>query len=219
MNTFLLKDDNTITATNRSTIMERSNCIENIEFIVHSTYNNFNMEEFDLVLEYKTPITHSVRIKTLTLVDNEYENEYLRYALPSTANTITCEPGQVEMNLSFMKSELDPDGNLINRVRNFTPTSLTIVPLSSWFSVSDDGLSQLADLYLANKAQIEAINQLAARIDDTKSDDIGIDSDTNKLRAKNKGEFIGTGVQLDYLNQQLVEAGGETSGNVKVVKI
>lgn len=218
MNTFLLKDDNTIQAVSRSTVMEKSNCIEDIEFITKKIYNGYDMAEFDLVLEYKTPITHSVRLKTLELFDSDYKDEYYKYKLPSETKTITGESGQVEMNLSFMKVEIDPDGKVINHVRNFTPTFLNIVPLSSWFTVSDEGMSQIAELYLANKSQIEALSQIASQIYDTKADDIGIDEKTNKLRTKSNGKYIGTGISVEELNQELVEAGGDTTGNVKVVK-
>lgn len=219
MTTYLLNTDNSITRTLAGeAIIEKSNCVDEIYFIAEKEYKGFLMKEFDLVLEYSAPISKSVRIETLTLVDEDYKEQYLKYSLPSTTD-ITGESGTVEMNLSFMKTELDADGNKIRRVRNFTPASLNIVPLSSWFHVSDEGLSQLAELYLSAKEQILALQKLAGMLYDTKADDISVDIDGKKLRLKSNGQFINDGVPLEVLNQELVEVGGDTTGNVKIQEI
>lgn len=217
MNTFLLNQNNQVIHTVKSPIMEKSNCIEDVHFIANKEYNGYLMSEFDLILEYLTPISKTNRFEILNLV-GEYKDDYLLYTLPSTT-TITGERGDFEINLSFVKTELDSDGKKINRVRNFSPTSINIVPISSWLTVSDEGLSQLAELYLSNKAQIEALTNLASIIYDSKADDISINIDGKKLQLKNKGEFIGNGVTLEELNQELVETGSNTTGNVNIIKI
>lgn len=217
MNTFLLNQNNQVIHTVKSPIMEKSNCIEDIHFIANKEYNGYLMAEFDLILEYLTPISKTNRFEVLSLV-GEYKDDYLLYKLPSTT-AITGERGDFEINLSFVKTELDSDGNKINRVRNFSPTFINIVPISSWLTVSDEGLSQLAELYLSNKAQIEALTNLASIIYDSKADDISINIDGKKLQLKNKGEFIGNGITLEELNQELVETGSNTTGNVNIIKI
>ena len=217
MNTFLLNADNQVIHTVKSPVMEKSNCIEDIQFVTDKEYNGYLMEEFDFILEYLTPISKTNRFETLKLV-GEYKTDYLLYTLPSTT-TITGERGEFEMNLSFVKTELDSDGNKINRVRNFSPVSLNIVPVSSWLTVKDEGLTQLAELYLNNKSQIEALTNLASIIYDSKADDISINIDGKKLQLKEKGESIGEGISLEELNQELVETGRSTTGNVNIIKI
>ena len=217
MNTFLLNADNQVIHTVKSPVMEKSNCIEEIQFVTSKEYNGYFMEEFDLILEYLTPISKTNRFETLTLV-GEYKTDYLLYTLPSTTK-ITGERGEFEMNLSFVKTELDSKGNKINRVRNFSPISLNIVPISSWMTVKDEGLTQLAELYLNNKSQIEALTNLASIIYDSKADDISFDVDGKKLQLKSNGIFIGEGVSLEELNQELVETGSNTTGNISIIKI
>lgn len=219
MNSYLLQEDNTVVLSTRTPIMEKSNCVDEIQFISPKEYNGYDLSEFDLILEYLLPISKSNKIVTLELIDNNYKDDYLLYALPSKASTISGESGTVEFNLSFVKVELDADGNMIKRVRNFCPTYLEIIPITSWFHVSDDGLTQLADLYLSNKAQIEALLNTANIISDNKADDITLDVQAGEIYLVSKDKKIGTGISLEDLNNELVEVGGTTHGNISVVKI
>lgn len=218
MNTFLLQEDNQIVHTIRNPIMEKSNAVDTICFLVNKEYNGFLMKEFDLVMEYRTPISKKTKFDTLVLVDDNYKDDYLKYTFPSTT-AITAEPGELEINMSMMKVELEPDGTQVKRVRNFSPTAITIVPITSWFTASDEALTQLAELYLFNKTQIEALKNLAEIIYNTKADDIAIDIDGQKIQLKNKDEFIGNGIPLTDLNQELVETGSATTGNINIVRI
>jgi hypothetical protein len=215
----LIKEDNTIILSTQTPIMEKSNCVDEIQFITPKEYNGYDLSTFDLLLEYLLPISKTNRIMQLELIDDNYKDEYLRYVIPSKANTISGEPGTVELNLSFVKVELDVNGNMIKRVRNLSPTYLEIVPITSWFHVSDDGLSQLADLYLSNKAQIEALLDTANIINDNKADNITLDVQSGEIYLVSNDKKIGTGIKLEDLNNELVEIGGTTQGNISVIKI
>ena len=219
MNSYLIKEDNTIILSTQTPIMEKSNCVDEIQFITPKEYNGYDLSTFDLLLEYLLPISKTNRIMQLELIDDNYKDEYLRYVIPSKANTISGEPGTVELNLSFVKVELDVNGNMIKRVRNLSPTYLEIVPITSWFHVSDDGLSQLADLYLSNKAQIEALLDTANIINDNKADNITLDVQSGEIYLVSNDKKIGTGIKLEDLNNELVEIGGTTQGNISVIKI
>ena len=219
-NTFLLKDDNSVQHTVKSPIIEQTSNIESIDFICPKTYNDIDMSTFDLVLTYKLPISKAVKIVTLELVDNDYKENYILYKLPVTAKTITGEAGEVELSLTQMKIELDPDsGKQIKYVRSFTPAILNVIPVINSVTVEDSGLSQLAELYLANKAEIEALKKVADSIYSEKADDITVDAKNKLLQLTNKGEKIGTGVSLEDLNAELVETGSYTYGNINIVNI
>jgi hypothetical protein len=220
MNTYLIGSDNSIQHTVKSPIIEKSNLVDSIQFICEKTYNGYDMAEFDLVLEYKLPISKTHRIVTLVLSDEAYKNNYLVYTLPSGELTtaITQEVGDVEMTISFMKTELDYEGNTLEHVRNLSSTAtLKVLPLTSWFHTSDEALSDLAAMYLENKKTTLALSEVANQLNASKVDGIKLTNDT--LDVTINGEISGNGISLEELNEKLVEIGGDTSGNIKVVQI
>lgn len=219
-NVFLLRDDNSVQHTVKSAVMEKSSNIEAINFICAKEYNGLNMSTFDLVLTYKLPISKVVKIVTLTLTDADYKDSYLLYSLPVTAKTITSEVGEVELSLMQVKVELNADtGEQTKYVRSYKNAVLNILPVENFLTIDDSGLNQLAELYLANKAQIEALKTVADTIYSTKGDDIVIDSDEKKLKLTSNGEKIGDGIDLNTLSGELVESGSMSDGNINIINI
>ena len=224
MNTFLINTDSkTVIQTTFSAVVEKSNNIEDIRFIVAKTYIGsdnieYDLSDFDFVVQYILPVSKTV--KSVTLVGEDYEEEYLLYKFTSTSAKLTSEPGTVEMSLSFLKTELDTEGQRVNYVLEISnPAELEITPLVNWFSASDEQLSKFTELYLNNKAQIEALTVLAQYIEDHKADDITISTSGEKLVLTNNGQVIGEGVNLSDLNEKLVETGSETTGNISIITI
>ena len=219
-NTFLLKDNHSVQHTVKSPVMEKTSNIESINFVCPKTYNDMDMSEFDLVLTYKLPISKAVKIVKLELSSEAYKDGYLLYKLPVTAKNITSEVGDVELSLTQMKVTLDADtGAQTKYVRSYKEAVLTILAVSNYVTLDDSGLSQLAELYLANKAEIEALKQIADQIYDEKADDITIDTENQLLQLTNKGEKIGDGIALSDLNTELVESGSNADGNINIVNI
>jgi hypothetical protein len=178
------------------------------------------MSEFDVLLEYVLPISKKNGIIQLVLSDEIYKDGYLSYALPTSELTtlLTSESGDVEISISFLKAELDYEGNTIERVRNCAnPAILKIIPLSSWFHASDQALSDLASIYIENKklamANLEAANLLSS----SKVDGIVVSDDSIYLTSN--GEVVGEKLDLKELNEKLVSVGGETTGNISILRI
>lgn len=220
LNTYLINDDNSITHTVKEPVVEKTNCVDEIQFICSKKYNGYTMSEFDVVIEYILPISKTNRVIKLTLADSNYKNNYLRYTLPTTQLTtsLTAEVGEVEMSISFMKAELDYDGNTIERVRYCSNTAkLNILPLTSWLKISDEGLSDLTAMYLENKKTAIALSELANVLSATKADGIKLTDDFIALTSN--GETVGEEIPLETLNEKLVNVGGETTGNVKFIEI
>lgn len=224
MNTFLINTNSkTVVQTKSSAVVEKSNNIEDIQFIVEKTYigadeSKYNLSDFDFVVQYILPISKTV--KSVTLIGEDYEDDYLLYRFTSTSSNLTSEPGTVEMSLSFLKTELDAEGQRVNYVLEISnPAELEITPLVNWFSASDEQLSKFAELYLNNKAQIEALTVLAQYIEEHKADDIAISANGEKLILTNNGAVIGEGVDLSDLNEKLVDIGSETTGNLSIITI
>lgn len=224
MNTFLINaSSKTVVQTKSSAVVEKSNNIEDIQFIVEKMYIGvdkleYDLSEFDFVVQYILPISKTV--KSVTLIGEDYEDDYLLYRFTSTSSNLTSEPGTVEMSLSFLKTELDAEGQRVNYVLEISnPAELEITPLVNWFSASDEQLSKFAELYLNNKAQIEALTVLAQYIEEHKADDITISANGEKLILTNNGAVIGEGVDLSDLNEKLVDIGSETTGNLSIITI
>lgn len=219
-NVYLLKDDGTVLHTQKSPIIEKTNNIDNIDFVCSKEYNDMDMSTFDLVLTYKLPISHSVKIVTLELVDDEYKDSYLLYRLPVTAKLIASEAGDVSMTFMQAKVELDSDtGAQQKYVKNYNECILPILAITNYLNVDDSGLSQLAEMYLANKASIEAVKALADQLSAEKGDDIALDAENGTLHLTSNGEAVGTGIDLKTLNGELIEVGAENDGNFKIVEI
>lgn len=219
-NVYLLKDDGTVLHTQKSPIIEKTNNIDNIDFVCSKEYNDMDMSTFDLVLTYKLPISHSVKIVTLELVEDDYKDSYLLYRLPVTAKLIASEAGDVSMTFMQAKVELDSDtGAQQKYVKNYNECILPILAITNYLNVDDSGLSQLAEMYLANKASIEAVKALADQLSAEKGDDIALDTENGTLHLTSNGEAVGTGIDLKTLNGELIEVGAENDGNFKIIEI
>jgi hypothetical protein len=220
VNTYLIGSDNSITHTIRSPIIEKSNLVDSIQFICDKTHNGYDMSEFDVLMEYKLPISKTHRIVKLVLSDSNYKNDYLAYSLPSGKLTtaITQEVGEVEMAVSFVKAEMDYDGVTSEYVRNLGNTAtLKILPLSSWFHASDEALSDITAMYLENKKTALALSEIANQLNMNMVDGIKLTDDSLDLTVN--GVAIGNGVSLNELNEKLVEEGSNTTGNIKIINI
>ena len=219
MNTFLLKSDYTVIKSIKKPVMEKSTGIDVLYFITPKMIGELDLTDgFNLVMEYLQPVSKKVKIETLVLVDADYEEDYLRYALPLTTQ-ITEEPGEVEINLTYMGVSLDADGNSHEHICPFSTTYLTIVPISSWFSASDEAMTQLAEIYTANQRQIQALTELANMLNQSKADDIKLDVESGEIYVVSGTKKLGTGIMLEELANEITEAAGNSEGNIKIQNI
>lgn len=215
----LINNDNMAITTVKETIMQREKLVNRLSIICPQMYkNDIDMTEFDLVMTYKLPISKTVRIVEMKSADALYKNEFCKYDLDIDTD-ITSENGDVELQFTFMRTYLDADGNNIQQVRNANPTSIHICQLSDWLVPSDEALGTLAELYLTNKSMIKSLEQLASTLHQTKIDDITLDIDSKKILGTANGKTVGSGISLEELNNELVEVGAETTGNVKIQNI
>lgn len=207
--------DNSAIATEREALIQNSKLVDVLKFIVPKEYNGYEMSEFDFYIEYQTPISHSVKIETLTIADANYKDDYILYQLDVDTD-ITHEAGDIEMNLYFSKVTLDADGNTIEQVRKIQPIVITIVPVSSFFTAPDAALDQLVQLYIQNQKNIAATQQLALSLNDTKADDIKLDVENGYIYLLCNGNKIGTGIALEELSNNVTESAGSSEGNISI---
>jgi len=214
MYTFLICQDNTLIATEKDRIMEKSSLVDTLQFIVEKEYNGFDMSEFDLVIEGYLPISHEIQIETLTIADNNYKDLYYAYQLPLNSG-LTKEAGDLQFSLSFIKADLDPDtGKTINYIRRIQVGHLNILPVESWFSVPDTALTQLTQLYLQNQQNIMALRDQASIISSSAPNDIVIT--TEDIHLAHDNTRVGNGISLQALIDAIDKHDENNTVNVNI---
>lgn len=215
MYTILIKNDNTAIAVERERIMQKSSLVNTLRFLVPKVYNDINMAELDFVMEYLSPVSHTVRLVTLKLVDENYKDDYLLYMLPVDID-MTAESGSVAFNLSFMNVFMDEDGVTRNVVRKIEEMKIEVIPIGSWFTLPEEAYDTLTQYYLANQQNIKALSDLIGIINQNKADSIKLDIEDGSLYATSNGNKVGQSISLEELGNELAER--TTEGLVKMNK-
>lgn len=208
----VVNDNNTMTTTHKRNIIQRSKLVDDLWFLVKPEYNGYNMGEFTVLLEYLQPVSKKYRTEILNLEDEGY-NGYLKYKLPVDTD-ITSEAGNVELQITFSKVELNANGRGIQRVRKVLGTSIYITPISAWSDIIPDcSLTALDQRIIKMEAQINAINDIALSIAEEKADNLSYDKHTQELQLLAGKNPIGKKVSL---SQDFVE--GDDEGCYEIVE-
>lgn len=214
----ILKNDNTLSATKKQRIVQRSKLVDDFIFLVPPEYNGHDMTNATLSLEYKLPVSHEYKNELLTLSEERFE-EYLQYKLPIDTN-FTKEAGDIELQLTYIDVDIDADGNEIQRVRKTAPPlKVTVVPIAAWSDIiPDSALNALDQRIIKQDAQIKQLEDIANMLNEEKADNLKYDSKNNELQLLSGDKEIGNKVTLNEDGVQVVEfnnsssAGGSGSG-------
>ena len=226
MYTILVTDDNELKVTIKERIMQRSKMVDSFHFLVKPMYKeNIDMTGFTVTMEYKLPFSNEYATKDITedlilTVDEEGNTvlykDMLEYKLPFDTN-LTAEAGEVEVQLTFTKSEMDTEGVVTQFVRKTSPCKITIVPIDAWSNVvPDKALTALDQRILKIDEQIHALSESAMLLVQDKADNIKLDTETNEIYLTANGEPIGDRITIDELGDTLVEV-HEDEGLVQVI--
>ena len=166
MYTILVTQDNELRTTVRERIMQRSKNVDSLHFLVDQFYNDLDMSEFIVRMEIRHINMQEPRSELLTLSTELYKDK-LEYKIP-VDTWLTKHAGDVEVQLSFTKKDLDEYGNEIQHVRRTSPTIIHIVPLSAWSNfVTDEALNALDSAFLQlegyMKQMEETIEQMGSQ--------------------------------------------------------
>ena len=195
MYTILLNENNELVTSVRERIMQRSKLVDNLHFLVDPDYKGLNMAEFTFMMEYVLPISREYKSEILVKSNEMYKGK-LEFKLPLDTN-ITKEHGNVEIQLTMIKLELDADGNPTQRVRKTSPTVLTILPISAWSDIiPDNALTALDQRIIMTQAMVEAANEMNQYLYESKADDISYNEDTNEMQLLAAGNAIGSKVVI-----------------------
>jgi hypothetical protein len=226
MYTILVTDDNELRVTTKERIMQRSKMVDAFHFLVKPKYKDtIDMTGFTVTMEYKLPVSNEYVTKDISedlvlTVDEEGNTvlykEMLEYKLPFDTN-LTAEAGEVEVQLTFTKSEMDTEGVVTQYVRKTSPCKITIVPIAAWSNViPDKALTALDQRILKVDEQIKALSDSAMLLVQDKADNIKLDTDTHEIYLTANGEPIGDRITIDELGDTLVDV-HEDEGLVKVI--
>lgn len=195
MYTILICDDNTLMTTKRERIMQRSKLVDNLQFLVHKTYNEEDMSDYTVQLEYVLPYSKKYCTEILEL-SNEMYKDHLRYLLPFDTK-LTSEHGEIEIQLTFVKTELDAYGKDIQHVRKTSTTKINIIPISAWSDIiPDSALSAIDERLIKLDAQMRGMGEYLNVLDNNKIDDLVYDDANETLNLSSKGVKIGNGVSM-----------------------
>ena len=196
MYTIIVNEDNSLYGSVKEVIMQRSKLANKLCFIVHSMYKDIDMTDATVVLEYLLPISKKYKSEYLILSEERYKDCYLQYVLPFDTN-LTSEAGKVEIQLTFIKTGLDENGNDIQRVRKTSSTFIEITPITAWSDIiPDDALTALDQRILKQDAQIRALNNLVDVLDGSMVDNLVYDSTNETLQLSARGTGVGDKVSV-----------------------
>lgn len=209
MYTFLINSDNSLTASVIERVMERSKMVDNLHFLADTTYNDVNMTDFTVYMEYILPISKRYKTEVLTKSDELYKNK-LEYKLPLDTN-LTNEPGDIEIQLTFANVTMDENGETIQHVRKVGPGVIHIIPIQNWSDiVPDEALSafdqRLIELIALNKSMYDQLNtNLDGKADNLKYQNNIIQLTSNGKEIGNAVEITSSGSSTDSHNVRVVE--------------
>ena len=192
----LVNEDNTLTASKKERIMQRSKLFNNLWFLAEPIYNGYDMSTCTVVMEYILPISKKYHSDILELSEEGYQ-EYLKYVVPIDSK-LTAEAGEVDLQLTFIYSDLDENGESIQRVRKTSTAKINIVPISAWSDIIPDAaLGALDQRIIKMDAQIKELLNLGDAYDAAKADNIAYDADNQKLQLLSGENKIGDEVSLN----------------------
>ena len=220
MYVILVEQNNELYGSKKERIMARSKCVDNLVFVVDPIYRNtYDMTNATVMLEYVRPISRKYETEILELCDERY-NGFLQYKLPFDTN-LTAEHGSLELQLTFVYTNLDVNGKGIQRVRKTSPTTIEIIPISAWSDIiPDSALSAIDERLIKVDAQIRALDEMNQVIADTKADNIKYNTDTNELQLTSNGNVIGDKVTINAGDASLedgipvVDFGSASGGDI-----
>lgn len=213
----LINDDNSLYGSHKERIMQRSTGVDSLIFVTDYLYKKMHdMTNATVMLEYVLPCSKKYRSEILELSEERYNDCFLQYKLPFDTK-LTSEAGNIELQVTFVYTEMDVDGNIHQRVRKTSPTTIEIIPISAWSDiVPDELLTPLDQRLIVLSAQTNAIGEYLNVLDNNQVDNIVYNDDEETLQLYANGKGIGNKVSVrDMLDDGIpvVDLNGSNSEN------
>ena len=209
MYTILVTQENELITSVKERIMKRSKMVDKLHFLVDQFYKeDIDMTDFNVHLEYVMPESREYKSELLVRSEELYKDK-LEYILPFDTK-LTKEAGEIEIQLTFTKVDIDENGNNVQYVRKTSPTTITITPISTWSDFAhDEALNAMDALALKLDGYMKQQEEIATMYQDEKADDIKLDTSTGELYLVSKNDKIGTPIALDDLSDAIADHSDE----------
>lgn len=193
----LVNDDDTLYGSKKCRIMQRQKLVNDLVFIVNPIYRNaHDMTKASVLLEYMLPISRKYETVYLELCDERYDDCFLQYKLPLDTN-LTSEHGAVELQLTFAYAEMDENGNIVQRVRKTSTTTIEVTEISKWSDIiPDSALGGLDQRLIVMNSQIQALDDYMNVLSNTQVDNLVYDDKEETLHLSAKGNTVGDKVSV-----------------------
>ena len=196
MYVILVNSDDTLYGSKKERLMQRQNLVNKIVFIVDPIYNDVDMTDATVMLEYLLPVSKKYETEILTLSNERYNDCFLQYVLPLNTK-LSSEAGKIELQLTFVKTELDEYGNGIQRVRKTSVTAIEIIPITAWSDIIPDAaLSSLDQRLIKLDASMRAMNDYMGVLDSNKVDNLVYDEKSETIQLTANGVGVGDKVSV-----------------------
>lgn len=193
----LINDENELYGSHKERIMQRSTGVDSLIFVTNYLYKNtYDMANATVMLEYVLPCSKRYKSEILELSDERYNDCYLQYKLPFTTK-LTSEAGKIELQVTFVYAEMDADGSIHQRVRKTSPTTIEVIPISSWSDiVPDEVLTPLDQRLIVLSAQMKAVDDYLDILDENRVDNLVYDDSSETLQLSANGIGVGDKVSV-----------------------
>lgn len=213
MYTFLINEDNTLTASVVERVMQRSKLVDNLHFLADTTYKGIDMSNYTVMLEYVLPVSKNYKTEILQKSAELYKNK-LEQVLPFDTE-LTSEVGDIEIQLTFANTEMDSEGRITQYVRKVGPGVIHVVSINNWSDmISDSALSSLDQRLLMMISQTKALNDQMNTVINNKAD--GLSYKNSILQLLSQGNPIGNAVKLS--SDSSGDSSGGQDGTIRVVE-
>lgn len=196
MYVILVNPDDSLYGSKKERLMQRQKLVNKIVFIVDSIYNDIDMTDATVMLEYLLPVSKKYETEILTLSEERYNGCFLQYKLPLDTK-LSSEAGEIELQLTFVKTELDEYGKSVQRVRKTSTTTINIIPISAWSDIiPDSALSALDERLIKLDAQMRGLNDYLDVIDSNKVNDLIYNDEDETLQLSANGVGVGNKISV-----------------------
>lgn len=191
----ILNDDNTLYSSQKKRIMQRSKLVDDLWILVPQFYEGQDMSEYTVQMEYLLPCSKRYCTEILELSNEMYE-DHLKYLLPFDTK-LTSEAGQIQLQLTFVKTNLDENGKGSQKVRKTSTTTIEIISISAWSDIiPDSALSAIDERLIKLDASMRAMNEYMNVLDNNQVDNLVYDDKNETLQLSSKGKGIGDKVSV-----------------------
>lgn len=178
MYTIKLNNDKTLETTVKTTLMQKENGVDKIQFLLPPTYESQDLSEYMITMVWRDP-NGNLHTGLLERDLDIYRN-YIRCVYTATKEFLS-QAGEIEVWLNMMNPALDDDIPY-KTLRTFS----TVIRVDKPGSYAD----------FADYEALEAMKQKIKDLDDSMPTDLVVDEETDNLHLVHGDEQIGNGVEI-----------------------